>query len=95
MILKTKGGINLVDKYMFYAYIIQSLIDGSYYIGHCEVPKVRLERHNAGKTRSTKAKRPWKLIYKEAFETRAEAYRRELQIKKYKGGRAFKKLIKK
>ena len=37
---------------------------------------------------------PWKIVYTETFKTKSEAYKRELQIKSYKGGNAFKKLIK-
>ena len=33
------------------------------------------------------------LVYKEVLETKTEARKRENQIKRYKGGRAFKKLI--
>ena len=78
---------------MFYVYIIQSSKDGSYYTGHCAVLKDRLKQHNAGKTRSTKNKRPWRIVYHEEYKTKAEAYKRELQIKKYKGGNAFKSLL--
>ncbi len=76
-----------------YTYIIQSLKYSTYYIGSCENIEVRLARHNAGKVRSTKYKKPYKLIYAEEFNTRQDAYRRERQIKSYKGGQAFKKLI--
>ena len=78
---------------MYFVYILKSLKDSSYYIGHSENLKKILEKHNKGRVRSTKSKRPWQLIYKEFFETRQEVYRRELQIKNYKGGEAFKKLI--
>jgi len=44
--------------------------------------------------KSTKNFRPWEIVYKEFFDTKQEAYRRELQIKSYKGGQAFKKLLK-
>ena len=53
----------------------------------------RLDYHNKGKVKSTKAYRPWKIIYVEEFENKREAYGREMQIKSYKGGNAFKKLI--
>ncbi|MBI2074794.1 MAG: hypothetical protein HYT83_03090 [Candidatus Levybacteria bacterium] len=35
----------------------------------------------------------WRLIHKEEYSSLAEARRREKQIKSYKGGNAFKKLI--
>lgn len=80
---------------MYYAYIIESVAFGSHYIGSCEDPVKRLKRHNSGYTRSLKNQGPFVLIYKEEFKTRAEAYRRERQIKSYKGGVSFKKLINK
>ena len=80
---------------MYNTYIIQSLKNKKYYIGHCENLEDRLKRHNTGKVKSTKYGKPWTLIYIEEFKTRGEAYRRELQIKSYKGGMAFKNLINK
>jgi putative endonuclease len=78
---------------MFYTYIIQSETTRKYYIGSSEDPNKRLKQHNAGKTKSLKNKGPFKLILVENFPTRSEAYTRELQIKSYKGGEAFKNLI--
>jgi predicted GIY-YIG superfamily endonuclease len=37
---------------------------------------------------------PFKLVYKEEYTTLKEARERERQIESYKGGNAFKKLIK-
>jgi putative endonuclease len=76
-------------------YIIQSERTGRYYIGQSEDAKMRLGRHNAGSVRSTKNGRPWKLVMIEKVSNRAEALKREKQIKSYKGGEAFKKLINK
>jgi len=36
-----------------------------FYTGHTNNLKLRLERHNDGWSRSTKAGIPWKLVYKE------------------------------
>ena len=80
---------------MYLVYILQSLKDKSYYIGHAQDLKVRLKRHNSGRVRSTKSQLPWMLVYQEEYQTKQEAYRRELQIKRYKGGEAFKKLLNK
>ena len=66
-----------------------------YYIGHTKNLDKRLKRHNNGLVRATKSGRPWKVIYVEEYKTKQEAYRRELQIKSYKGGEAFKRLINK
>ncbi len=78
---------------MYNTYILQSTIDHRYYIGSCEDVEKRLNQHNTGRVRATKYGIPWDLVYKEQFENRKDAYRRELQIKSYKGGRAFKELI--
>jgi putative endonuclease len=68
--------------------------EGKHYVGHTSDLKERLGRHNNNKVRATKNKGPWMLLYKEEYATKNEAYSRELQIKRYKGGEAFKKLIK-
>ena len=79
---------------MYSIYILQSIVNNKYYIGHTECIKTRFKNHNAGQVKSTKSSRPWKVIYTEEYQTKQEAYKRELQIKSYKGGMAFKKLIK-
>ena len=78
---------------MFIVYIIKSQSTGSYYIGMTSDLEQRLRHHASGANRSTRNKGPWLLIYKEQFDTKSEAWKREKQIKSYKGGEAFKKLI--
>jgi len=79
---------------MYFVYVLKSKkITEKYYIGHSEDLKERLKRHNNGYVRSTKHARPWKIIHVEEYENKNNAYRRELEIKSYKGGSAFKKLI--
>jgi len=79
---------------MHRVYILESIEKSNkYYIGHTQDLNNRLERHNRGLVRSTKNARPWKIIYAEEYHTKNEAYKRELQIKAYKGGDAFKRLI--
>ncbi len=41
----------------------------------------RIGQHNKGENRSTKAYKPFKLIYTEAFNTRIEAREREKYLK--------------
>jgi putative endonuclease len=82
-----------VCKIMYKTYIIKSLIKKRYYIGHTSDLLRRLEEHNSGKTKSTRPYIPWVLVYYEDFDTKNEAYAREMKIKSYKGGRAFKSLI--
>ena len=68
---------------MFCMYILQSLKDNRFYIGHTNNLSKRLERHNRRLVRSTKHRKPFRLVYKEDFETKQQAYKRELQGQKY------------
>ena len=77
----------------YFVYILQSLKDHKYYIGSSSDVYKRLDYHNAGKQRSTKNRTPFKLIYFEECNSKKEALIREKQIKSFKGGEAFKKLI--
>jgi len=78
---------------MYYVYILKSEAQARYYIGHSHDLVERLMIHNRGRVRSTKAYSPWKIVYSEACVSKQDAYKRERQIKSYKGGVAFKKLI--
>ena len=55
------------------------------YIGHTNNLDDRLERHNNNREKSTKNKGPWALIHSEKFKTRAEAMKREKEMKSGKG----------
>ena len=78
---------------MFCVYILQSQKDGKYYIGYTENIEIRLKWHNEGRNKSTAYRRPLKLVHSENFLTKQGAMQREKQIKLYKGGNEFKKLI--
>lgn len=68
---------------MYFVYALQSEQDGRVYVGFSSDVDKRLSQHNAGKTKSTKGYRPWRLIYSEQALTREEARKRE---KFFKGG---------
>jgi len=78
---------------MYHVYVIKSDKANRYYIGSTGNLESRVRKHNSGSTRSTKPFRPWVLVYQEEFETSSEARKRENQIKKYKGGEAFKSML--
>jgi putative endonuclease len=78
---------------MFYVYILQSLKDGSSYVGQTNNVPNRLERHNSWRQSATRSKVPWELVYTEPFDTRSQAVRRELEIKSWKSHRAIKELL--
>jgi len=77
----------------YYVYILQSLKDGTYYIGSTRNLEERLERHNQGRSKYTKAKRPWKLVYHEEYPNRSKAVRRENAIKGQKSTESIEALI--
>ena len=76
-----------------YIYILKSLSDHKYYIGETHDVEARLRFHNDGRQRSTKKRIPFKLVLSEQCKDRQSALIREKQIKSWKGGNAFKKLI--
>ncbi len=77
-----------------YVYILQSLKDHRYYIGETSDVEARLLFHNSGKQRSTRNRTPFRLVLVEEYPDRETALKREKQIKSWKGGEAFKRLIK-
>ena len=76
---------NLTAGMAFFTYIIKSVNSEGHYFGHCKDFEVRLIRHNKGRVKSTKAKRPWKLHYLEEFPTKSEAFLREKFFKSFAG----------
>lgn len=78
---------------MFSVYILKSIQNNRYYIGCTNNVSRRIEEHNSGYGKYTKRYAPWKLVYEEIFSEQGKAYAREKEIKSYKGGNAFKKLI--
>jgi putative endonuclease len=70
---------------MYCTYILKSLKDDGYYIGHTVHLEERLEQHNGGKVRSTKGRRPFIVHYFESFSTKSEAFKREMFFKTAEG----------
>ncbi len=66
---------------MFFVYVLKSLKDGTTYIGFSEEVNKRLKEHNEGRTKSTKGKMPYELVYTEEYATKTEARIRELRLK--------------
>lgn len=53
----------------------------------------RLWYHNNGRSRYTKTKMPWKLIYYEEIETLSLARKRECQIKGWHSRKSIERLV--
>ena len=78
---------------MFYVYVIRSVSSGKHYIGQTNNIRRRLDEHNFGKGRYTNNRGPWKVVYKEQFDTRSEAMRREKFLKSGKGRELMKGIL--
>ena len=77
----------------FFVYIIQSNKDFSFYIGQTNDLDSRLNKHNDGLSKYTSSKVPWRLVYFEMHITRAEAIKREKEIKSKKSKKYLEYLI--
>ena len=70
---------------MYFVYILLSEKDSKRYIGCTKNLNRRIIEHNSGLVKSTKNRRPFKLIYFEEFENKSDAMKREKEIKAKKG----------
>jgi len=66
---------------MHYVYALKSSLNGDLYVGSTENLKNRFKLHNLSKVKSTKAYKPWVLIYYEAYRNKKDATKREKQLK--------------
>ena len=74
---------------MYWAYILQNP-KGRFYIGHTEGVEKRLSEHNSsepGKGKYTHKNGPWELVWSEPHDSRADAMKREKQIKAMKSAK--------
>ena len=78
---------------MYYFYILRGTKKDKIYIGSTSDIKRRLNEHNRGHTKSTRRFMPWCIVYLEKYLTRAEAIKRERQIKKWKNRKRIERLI--
>ena len=62
------------------------------YIGFTNNLKRRLEKHNNGENKSTKLRRPFKLVYCEPYCSNKDALMREKKLKQFKN--SYKELKK-
>ncbi len=67
---------------MYYVYILESEVDGTFYKGISQDYLKRLLQHNSGESLFTKNKMPWKIIFVQVFETKKEALIQERKLKR-------------
>lgn len=66
---------------MHYVYIVECA-DGTYYTGYTTEIERRVQEHNQGEgAKYTRGRLPVKLIFKESYENRSTAMKREYDIK--------------
>ncbi len=62
-------------------YILKSKKNGELYVGSTNNLRARFIKHNKGEVTSTQSKRPYILVYYEAYTAEGDARRREKMIK--------------
>jgi len=78
----------------YFVYILQSELDFKLYTGYTKNVELRFEQHNKGLVRSTKDRRPLKLIYFEACLNQQDATHREKYLKTHYGKMFLKNRLK-
>jgi putative endonuclease len=79
---------------MFYVYILFSEKDKQLYTGFTPDLKSRFKSHTNGFVKSTKFRRPLKLIYYESYDQELDARRREKYLKGGNGRKTLKVQLK-
>jgi len=78
---------------MYFVYILKSLKDGKLYTGYTNDLKRRSFEHNRGLIKITKWRRPFKLIFYEAFLNQQDTTAREKYFKTGWGRKYLKKIL--
>lgn len=79
---------------MHYVYILYSDKDGGLYIGESADLQKRIQLHNSGSVRSTKHRRPIRLVHYEAFTNSTDAKARERYLKSGYGREQLNAMLK-
>ncbi|MCK4561190.1 MAG: GIY-YIG nuclease family protein [Calditrichia bacterium] len=77
----------------YFVYILKSEKDKKRYIGSTNNLQRRIAEHNRGTVKSTKFRRPFKMVYKEQFQTQKEAEDREKFFKTGRGRQFIKEVL--
>ena len=78
----------------YYTYLLLSEKDRKYYTGYTQDLNVRFEQHQKGQVKSTKHRRPLKLVYYEACLNQQDALKREKYLKTFYGKMFIAKRLK-
>ena len=83
----------MMKKLTYCVYVLHSLKDAKLYIGYTKNLRQRLSDHFQGNSKSTRLRRPLKLIYCEYFLNKQDAMRREKYFKTTVGKRTLKLML--
>jgi len=78
---------------MYYVYILLNETKTRTYTGVADDVNKRLAEHNAGRVKSSRPYRPYKIIHAESFETLKQARQKERFYKSTTGRRRLKELF--
>lgn len=78
----------------YYVYVLHNPLKRFIYIGFSEDLKQRVNSHNKGENKSTKAYLPLELIHYEAYRNMKDAKRRELCLKSNHGKTTLMTMLK-
>ncbi|MBE9668638.1 GIY-YIG nuclease family protein [Mucilaginibacter boryungensis] len=80
---------------MYFVYILYSISKNKYYVGSCEDIAKRLAKHNTNHAGFTGKTGDWTVKHTEQYTNKADALKREKQIKAWKSRVMIEKLINK
>ena len=78
---------------MAFVYVLYNEEVERFYIGSTRDMAKRIKDHWAGRVRSTKAYRPWKIVHTEEYESYSDARKRENFLKSGVGRKWLKKNV--
>ncbi len=78
---------------MHFVYILHSPTKNKYYVGSCEDINKRLVKHNTNHAGFTGKTGDWAIKWTEEWPIKADALKRERQIKAWKSRKMIEKLI--
>jgi putative endonuclease len=76
-----------------FSYILRSISTGAYYVGQTRDLEDRLRRHNQQRSKATKGRGPWELVFQIEFPTRSQAMAWERKVKSQKSCAFIERLI--
>ena len=78
---------------MYYVYVLKSQVDGKLYIGYTTNLRNRLREHEGGEVLSTRARRPFELIFYKSYKSMEDAKRRERYFKTFQGKSSLRMML--